>query len=696
MKAPSFESSPFQLPGEVLRVLYAMPEQTPVPAWELVRPLLVLHPELGDGLAAKLAEAPGPQGGARHTAEEWFEELSRRYDAQRLPRLEVPYFILGLAQADEALARYLSDTGLGPALERELPLPLSEVMLPPAAGGAVPQQPPVQKGRLRKKKDPSAPPASEGGASLPRADYAVFHSDAATAEDGLFREGFAHALALWLRRIWEQDNGQAPFGKDDRAAGRSFMIHLYGPWGSGKTSLLMLLERRLARCPVRYGGRSHPWQVVWFNAWRHRHLEPMWWPLWNRIYRRLLHSLHGWQRLRFWVAEWWWRLRVNGFFRTPAVVGLALLMVAGLLIVLFSRQAPAQAWALLSEEVGALMAALGLAGSVGSALLSMGRALVSGEAAARFVRVGADPMEQIRAHFLDMVRRYGRPVLVCLDDLDRCQPEYVVGLLEHTQTLFSHPAVMYIAAADRRWLYECFEEVYARFTDRIREPGRPTGFLFLEKIFQMSISVPAMTDEQRQAFLDLLYGLGPRRSAEALQAMEAEAEAEFAEAHTTEELLARLEAHPETADPIRQQLRRQAAVRRLASQEVSEGIEHFLQPFAPLLEPNPRAIKRLVNAYSVALALALMSDAHQLRDEAHRKRFALWIILSLRWPLLAQALRRRPSLCDASDKARAAAWPEELLALWQDEAVQAVLQGRAEGVGVRLDAEAVRLCARLS
>ncbi len=679
MKAPAFESSPFRLSDTVLRVLHSMPPDVPVPAWALAQPLLQVSPALGAGLAGKLAGTDGPEGGVARTAEAWFEAVAALYDPERLPVLDEAYFILGLAQADEALYDYLSGVGMIGALERELPVPLPEVLRASGTKGAG-TRPLGNKHRA----------AASGRAPEPvRAEDPLFHSDAATAEDGLFRKGFAQALALWLRRIWEQDHTAAPFGKRDPALGRSFMAHLYGPWGSGKTSLLMLLERQLAACPVRRGGRELPWQVVWFNAWRHRHLEPVWWPLWNRMYRELLHGLRGWARLRFWLAEWWWRLRVNGFFRTPVVVGLILLAVAGLVIVLLSRQAPSQAWALLSEEVGTVLAVVGLAGSVGSAALNMGRALVSGEAAARFVRVGADPMEQVRVHFLDMVRRFGRPVLVCIDDLDRCQPEYVVGLLEHTQTLFSHPSVMYIAAGDRRWLYECFEQVYAAFTDRIREPGRPTGFLFLEKIFQMGIAVPAMTDEQRSAFLRLLYGQVPQ----SLEAMEARAEAEFAEAQSAEALIGQLEQVPAaTADPVAQQVRRQVAVRRLASREVSRGIEHFLQPFAPLLEPNPRAIKRLVNAYSVGLALALLSDEASLRTRDQRKRFALWTILSLRWPLLAERLREAPELLDRQGEGL----PDELRALLDEDEVRAVLEGRAEGVGVALGAEAVRAFAALA
>ena len=45
-----------------------------------------------------------------------------------------------------------------------------------------------------------------------------------------------------------------------------------------------------------------------------------------------------------------------------------------------------------------------------------------------------------------------------------------------------------------------------------------------------------------------------------------------------------------------------AAINRLTRPEIEKQTEHALQKFAPLLEPNPRAIKRFVNAYGMARA----------------------------------------------------------------------------------------------
>ena len=298
-------------------------------------------------------------------------------------------------------------------------------------------------------------------------------------------------------------------------------------------------------------------------------------------------------------------------------------------------------------------------------------------------------MERIRLHFSEVLDKVNAPVMIFIDDLDRCQPEYVVRLLESLQTLFNDPRVFYVIAADRRWLYECFEIVYKDFKATVREPGRRTGYLFLEKIFQMSISVPAMSEETQKAYLDTLYR-GERHEAEQKIAVaQQQAHADFAQVTTTEALIEQLQKPQSDPDPLVQQARREVAVRRLASQEVSADIEHFLQPFAPLLERNPRAMKRLVNAYSVYLALAMLADVQLINSDEKKKRFALWTILSLRWPALAEKLEKDPEILPAFLEKEAVGLDPELTALVQDEDVQRVLHGEAKNVGVALDSDTI-------
>ena len=88
-----------------------------------------------------------------------------------------------------------------------------------------------------------------------------------------------------------------------------------------------------------------------------------------------------------------------------------------------------------------------------------------------------------------------------VDDLDRCKSEYVVALLEGIQTLFADEPVAFVIAADRTWLCQSFATAYGAFDPVVGEPGRPLGYLFLEKTFQVSMSDPADDASRAQAVL---------------------------------------------------------------------------------------------------------------------------------------------------------------------------------------------------
>jgi hypothetical protein len=66
----------------------------------------------------------------------------------------------------------------------------------------------------------------------------------------------------------------------------------------------------------------------------------------------------------------------------------------------------------------------------------------------------------------------------------------------------------------------------------------------------------------------------------------------------------------------------------------------MLKPFAPLLEPNPRSIKRLLNGYGIARDIDLLRGA----DIIEHKKLALWTIITFRWPSLANYLEEYPDM----------------------------------------------------
>ena len=127
-----------------------------------------------------------------------------------------------------------------------------------------------------------------------------------------------------------------------------------------------------------------------------------------------------------------------------------------------------------------------------------------------FIKLTEDPLQSIQTHFSRLIRYTGHPVVILIDDIDRCREIFVVDFIEGIQTLFRSTNVIFIISADKRWIYSSYEKVYDNFKSTINEPGRPLGSLFLDKIFQTSFSIPKLSNIYKTKFLRNLLNLDER------------------------------------------------------------------------------------------------------------------------------------------------------------------------------------------
>lgn len=258
-----------------------------------------------------------------------------------------------------------------------------------------------------------------------------------------------------------------------------------------------------------------------------------------------------------------------------------------------------------------------------------------------------------------------------------------------TEGIFKH-ALTYVVAADRKWICTSFEQAYEAFGHTIGEPGRPLGYLFLDKMFQVSASIPRLSPEtQRRYWQGLLRAAAstdPKALEKTRKQAESEAQEKVKDAHTQEELDAKIA--EVRHDPVQEQAMRAAAAKQITSGEAQRQTEHRLQRFADLLEPNPRAMKRLVNAYGLHQATHFI-EGRQVSPEA----LAQWTIIELRWPLLADVLAARPqSVVDVANGQApvAGSFPHDIEGLFSDEAVRSVLVGDRAGGAAALDEPSIR------
>ena len=451
-------------------------------------------------------------------------------------------------------------------------------------------------------------------------------SDAPADEDLLGRQPLAYALAARLRRFYEDEPGT------------SFLVHIDGPWGTGKSTLLLLLRAELEKEPK--------WLTVNFNAWRQSRVGAPWWAL----LAALRHDIGRSYRLpaRAWLrlVESWARFRRSG---APFALAFIVLLMASaaVFVLLRPRDLTLKTSVGLTQAISAVLAAVG---TLWAGALVAGRFFLwdSARGAKLFEQSNANPMEDVKEHFGWLIRKAKRPVVFFIDDLDRCTDSYVVELLDTVQTLIRDAdkrhannvssaggTASFVIAADGAWIRQSYEIAYAQFAPSVAEPGRPLGYLFLDKLFQLRVPVPAIDAAKQQNYLAELLRMKPSGDKTRIITAEERAVRKKVEDSSTEAAI--IEALRNASPEVRTRVAA-TAIGKLTEPAVMAATEHSLQRFWPLLASNPRAIKRFINDYSVLRAVRTLEG-----NPVSMGPLALWAIIETRWPVLADFLRVRPS-----------------------------------------------------
>jgi hypothetical protein len=235
-------------------------------------------------------------------------------------------------------------------------------------------------------------------------------------------------------------------------------------------------------------------------------------------------------------------------------------------------------------------------------------------------------------------------------------------------------------AADGQWIRLAYETHYDAF-GASSPAGRPLGFLFLEKVFQIHIRLPTITASARERFMRTLLKLSaPTTEGDHENADEAR-RAVAAAANDAAGVEAARGAS-KIADPVtRMEVLGEAAVK-FADGAVVNATEHELAPFGAFLEPNPRSMRLFVNTYSVLRSLRTLEEVFvQLGP------LALWSVVEVRWPFLADYLRKHPEAVEGNG--RNGGPPPEIALLLQDADVRRVLDDDVNGP---LDPALIREC----
>jgi hypothetical protein len=166
-------------------------------------------------------------------------------------------------------------------------------------------------------------------------------------------------------------------------------------------------------------------------------------------------------------------------------------------------------------------------------------------------------------------------VVVLVDDLDRSLPDTVVETLEAIKLFLSVKKMAFVIAADE-------ENVANAIGRRLATTGQPiTSRLYLEKIVQVPVRIPALSRGQTEEYLALLMLADLERIGDAVIRVK--------------------ESRPAKPGQLVQRLDDTLPAERHAEVELAEALTPLLHRYTV---GNPRRLKRFLNAYWLRMSFA--------------------------------------------------------------------------------------------
>lgn len=228
------------------------------------------------------------------------------------------------------------------------------------------------------------------------------------------------------------------------------VLTIDAPWGAGKTTFLKMWSRHL---------RNNGFQVVEFNAWETDHAEDPFVAMASELEKGLREFDDG-----SFTANIENTMKAAKKVALRAIPGIIRIVTAGLLDV----------DQVIKKEAGKLLASY--------AENRLGRYKENQESIKEF-------RKRLQEMASSLAQSTDHPLMVVIDELDRCRPSYAVALIEVAKHLFDADHVVFVLAVNRTQLAHSIRALYGnefdatgylrRFFDidfRLPEPDR-TGFI---------------------------------------------------------------------------------------------------------------------------------------------------------------------------------------------------------------------------
>lgn len=271
-------------------------------------------------------------------------------------------------------------------------------------------------------------------------------------------------------------------------------IGLYGDWGSGKSSVLKILEKELEE--------DENSIVIYFDGWTFESFDDAKLALIQGIVDELEKSekfkekvkdkaediVNAFSKLKRSI-NWMRILKVTAKSAIPV---LSASMTGGLSVIPMLISA-------FQEHKDDLMD------------------ILTGEKAEEFLKdiIGTDKEEkkyaavrEFRNDFSDLIKksRYEK-VIILIDDLDRCLPRHIIENLEAIKLFLNVPGTAFVIAADEYFVSNAIKSEYQSLIKASEQDrgGHNIGEAYMEKFIQLPYRLPSLSNKEVETFVNLLF-----------------------------------------------------------------------------------------------------------------------------------------------------------------------------------------------
>jgi hypothetical protein len=258
------------------------------------------------------------------------------------------------------------------------------------------------------------------------------------------------------------------------------------------------------------------------------------------------------------------------------------------------------------------------------------------------------------------------PMVIFIDDLDRCSPGKVAAVIEAINLFLAgeFPDCMFILGIDDEMVAAALDQAHSQVIAKLPSYARSSsiGWRFMDKFVQLPFVVPPATKEDLGTYVESLLSQGGARKDVGMQARDIaarEVEGGEASSKTPEQVVNKVMEQQPLAPDQREALKQEVKI----IQGMNENINRFtdldkeihetISRYATLYFSNPRDTKRFVNLFRFYYFLRA---ARQGRDQqvSSIDQLCRWLVFSLKWPGVVRWVRHHPTSDDRSDSRFAA------------------------------------------